>query len=357
MLLHKLYNRVHVEKPERLTMIYSYLISSGIMAKCRRLPVREATDTDVNLAHSQNHIEKIKSTAIDYSDFSNPKPMKEGINTKKFSNDTYENSYTCKAAYVSAGCTLSATEAVCKGQINSCFSLVRPAGHHAGVDSFSGFCYLNNVAISALYSIAKLGQKKVAIVDWDVHHGNGTQEILYSRKDILKISLHRYDKKTFFPRSGGIEEIGTGDGTGFNINIPWESGKDIKEIGNISDRDYVHAFKSIVLPILGKYKPELILVACGFDSASGDPLGKIMLSPNSYYWMTKKLMEICPKVVISLEGGYNLKVIPVCTEKCIKALLNEDIPMDKDYETTPPSEGCSDTNNTVKAAIGKYWSL
>ena len=357
MLLHKLHNRVHVEKPERLTMIYSHLISSGLMGKCKRLPTREATDSDVNLAHSQNHIEKIKSTAIDYADFSNPKPLKEGINTKKFSNDTYENVYTCKAAYVSAGCTLSATEAVAKGQLNSCFSLVRPAGHHAGVDSFSGFCYLNNVAISALYSIAKLGVKKVAIVDWDIHHGNGTQEILYSRKDILKISLHRYDKKAFFPRSGAIEEIGSGDGTGFNVNIPWDSGKDIKEVASITDRDYVYAFKTIVLPILSQYKPDIILVACGFDSANGDPLGKIMLTPASYYWMTKKLMEVCPKMVISLEGGYNLKVIPTCTEQCIKGLLGEAVSIDKDYENTLPSEGCADTVHKVKATLGKYWSL
>jgi acetoin utilization deacetylase AcuC-like enzyme len=210
-------------------------------------------------------------------------------------------------ACLSAGGAVAALEAILAGEIKNAYALVRPPGHHAERDRGRGFCIFGNVAVAIMHGQVAKGLGRVAVVDWDVHHGNGTQQAFYDRNDVLTISLHQ---DNFYPaQSGYITDCGEGSGEGANINIPLPPGSGIGA--------YLAAFDRVVIPALTRFKPELIVVASGFDAGAIDPLGRMMIHSEGYRQMTARLMEaaelLCQgRLLLSHEGGYSGAHVPYC---------------------------------------------
>lgn len=220
------------------------------------------------------------------------------------------------------------------------FAIVRPPGHHAHPSMAEGFCFINHVAVAARYAlhhsfaaptlnrstISTTGQRRIMIVDWDIHHGDGTQAAFYSNPQVLTLSIHR---KTLFPNnihrksgkqdhsrdrcSNGPRAVGEKEGTGFNINLAWSA-------PDMTDTEYYSAFDSIVLPVAREYQPDLILIAAGFDACEGDSLGDCRVSPNCFGALTQSLRQVCPQVVASLEGGYLPSALQSCAQEMVRAL-------------------------------------
>jgi acetoin utilization deacetylase AcuC-like enzyme len=372
MLLHKDFNSDHSECPERAMVIYSNLLLKELTSKLVRIPSEMILETEMETVHPMDYINKIGK--LRYKTDKDGKQVErgqtEGFNT--FSYDTYDNYFTYDAAKISAGSLLNCCKAVNYGQIQHAFAIIRPPGHHANQDKCRGFCFFNNVAVSVDYLVNKC-KKKVAIVDWDVHHGDGSQEIFWKQDNPLMISLHRYDNGHFYPaRTGSHTEIGEDKGKGFNINIPWNTEYFHNSSSFIGDDEYFYAFETIVLPMLREYKPDVILVSCGFDAAENDPLGGMSLTPIGYSYMTNALKKICKNVVVALEGGYNLNSLSRCSEAIIRTLLGEEYPfknllLKKDIDNLglsvnqldskffSPSKRIIEHINTLKTHFEDFW--
>ena len=201
---------------------------------------------------------------------------------------------------------------------------MRPPGHHAHSDENAGFCFFNNIALAA--NLAANKGNKVLIFDWDIHQGDGTQTIFYESDQVMLMSLHRLN---FFPGrlDATPDNIGSDDGEGFNINVGWSASPyDYKS--TLGANEYRHACDEVLLPIARQFKPDLILISCGFDSAIHDELGGAHLCPLGYYYMTRELLKICPKLVVALEGGYNTDYLGQHASGVVKALMNVE---PKDY--------------------------
>ncbi|WP_298939556.1 class II histone deacetylase [uncultured Psychromonas sp.] len=216
-----------------------------------------------------------------------------------------QNGFTI--ARQSSGMAIQAMESVLKGEVKNAYCLSRPPGHHAKRDTGSGFCLLGNIPIAIMSAQAKKLVKRVAVIDWDVHHGNGTQEAFYDSADVLTISIHH--DNNFPVNSGSASERGTGEGEGYNVNIPLPAGSGIGA--------YISVLEELIVPALQRFKPEMIVVACGFDAAAVDPLGPMILNSNTYRKMTKILMReaktLCgDKLVMIHEGGYSPSYVPFC---------------------------------------------
>jgi histone deacetylase 6 len=194
---------------------------------------------------------------------------------------------------MSAGGTIEAIDAVCSGMVDSAFCIVRPPGHHASCSDVAGFCFLNNAAIGARYAQKELNLKKICIFDWDVHVGDGSSNIFYEDDTVLYMSIHRFDNGTFYPGPAGkYQKVGEGKGRGYNIHFPFnvDSSKSanptIAAIKMIGDNDYIYACESIFFPIIKDFAPDLLIISAGFDSALGDPLGQVGVTPIGYAYMT-----------------------------------------------------------------------
>ncbi|WP_437880444.1 class II histone deacetylase [Pseudomonas sp. LRF_L74] len=222
---------------------------------------------------------------------------------------------TYEIARVSAGLVCNAVRQVLQGHCSNAYVLSRPPGHHCLPDQAMGFCYLNNIAIAIEEARAHLGLQRVAVIDWDVHHGNGTQSIFYERSDVLSISIHQ---QRAYPRGyTGEDDIGSGAGYGYNLNLALPPGS--------GHETYMHAMQQLVLPALERFEPELIMVACGFDASGVDPLGRMLLHSDSYRQMTRMLREaaerLCQgRLVLAHEGGYAEAYVPFCGLATIEAL-------------------------------------
>ncbi|KAH9609548.1 hypothetical protein KSS87_001349 [Heliosperma pusillum] len=233
-----------------------------------------------------------------------------------FTPDTYANEHSAQAARLAAGLCADLAAEIFSGRAKNGFALVRPPGHHAGVQQSMGFCLHNNAAIAALAAQAA-GAKKVMILDWDVHHGNGTQEIFDRNKSVLYISLHRHEGGKFYPGTGAAHEVGTMGAEGYCVNVPWSR-------GGVSDNDYIFAFQHAVLPIALEFAPDFTIISAGFDAARGDPLGGCDVTPSGYACMTHLLSTLAGgKLLVILEGGYNLRSISSSATAVIKVLLGE----------------------------------
>ena len=222
---------------------------------------RRATKEDICLAHDESHWTRMSEL---------PDLPQHELNGYADSLDSiYLNPATFDCALLSAGNVLAVVDAVCNDEAQKGVAIVRPPGHHAEQDTACGFCIFNNAAVAAKYACKSHDLKRVLIVDWDVHHGNGIQNIFYESSSVLYISIHRYDNGTFFPGrpDAGVDFVGSGKGEGFNVNIPWNG-------SGMGDTEYALAFFNLVLPIAYDFNPELVLVSAGFDAARGDPLGK-----------------------------------------------------------------------------------
>jgi acetoin utilization deacetylase AcuC-like enzyme len=209
---------------------------------------------------------------------------------------------------------LAGVDAVISGVLNNVFCAVRPPGHHAESDTVMGFCLFNNVAVAARYAQEQYGVEKVAIVDWDVHHGNGTQEIFYEDPTVYYISTHQYP---FYPGTGARTETGEGKGRGYTLNCPMRAYS--------GEEEYLEAFMKDIIPSLEAYKPDLLIISAGFDAHKDDPLANINLTEKNFAQFTAMLMEIADKytggkLVSVLEGGYNLQALSQSVEAHVRAL-------------------------------------
>jgi acetoin utilization deacetylase AcuC-like enzyme len=235
------------------------------------------------------------------------------------------------------------------------FAVVRPPGSHAEFNKPLGFCYFNTVAIVAKMLKRNLSLNRILIVDWDVHHGNGTQQMTYTDPNIMYISLHRHDNASFFPGTGSIYECGQEQGLGKNVNIAWNG----KLSPPMSDAEYLAAFRCVVMPIAQAFKPQIVLVSCGFDGTErhSKELGGYKLSPMCFAYMTKKLMSLAEgKVVLALEGGYDINSLCDCSEMCINALMDKQIPSfpNETLNALPNSSSILDLENVIEVQR-KFW--
>lgn len=218
------------------------------------------------------------------------------------------------AARLAAGGALLLADAVVEKEIQNGFALLRPPGHHAEADAAMGFCLLNNVAVLARYLQKKHGLEKILILDWDVHHGNGTQHAFEEDPSVFYMSIHQFP---FYPGTGRASENGAGRGKGTTLNCPVPAGA--------GDSEYSHIFSEKIIPAAEAYKPDMILVSAGFDAHADDPLGQVQLSTAAFAWMTERVLEIAERfcqgrLVSLLEGGYNLTALTDCVSAHVKNL-------------------------------------
>jgi acetoin utilization deacetylase AcuC-like enzyme len=290
----------HPESPERLRAIYRMLEEKEMKGRFEPIRPREATRTELLAIHSPEYVDLVASTA--------------GKPHCRLDMDTSTSAQTYEAALLAAGGMMELIKALQEGKVRNGFALVRPPGHHAERQKAMGFCFFNNVAIGATYAIQEFGLERILIVDWDVHHGNGTQNSFYEDRRVLYFSTHRYG--FFYPGTGAATEVGRGKGEGFTVNVPISSRAD--------DAVFANYFNSILRPIALEYKPQMVLVSAGFDIHYDDPLGGMEVTPEGFARLTEIVMEIAEataegKLVLTLEGGYSVSG----ESESVKAVLNE----------------------------------
>ncbi|CAN4086258.1 unnamed protein product [Withania somnifera] len=305
---------------------------------------KEAEDKDIALVHTKKHINLIKN-------ISSKNDLKRKEMASKF-NSIYFNEGSSESAYISAGSVIEVAEKVAEGELDSAFAIVRPPGHHAEENEPMGFCLYNNVAIATHYLLDErpdLGIKKILIVDWDVHHGNGTQKMFWKDPRVLFFSVHRHDFGLFYPggEDGSYERTGEGPGEGYNINVPWEH-------GCCGDADYVAVWDHVLIPVAKEFCPDMILISAGFDAAIGDPLGGCCVSPYGYAVMLNKLLEFAGgKIVMALEGGYNLDSIANSVQACIEVLLQQKLIIGS--SEAYPFESTWRVIQAVRKELSSFW--
>lgn len=312
MCLHK--EKDHPEKPDRIRSIFKKITDENLLPKCKWLLARDATPEELLTVHTEDHLNLVEKI-----------PNIHSVSLKSLQNcfnSIYLNKYTACCAKLSAGGVIELCSQVVTGKLANGIAVVRPPGHHAEHNLPMGFCFYNNVAVAAKTMIERFHLNRIAILDWDVHHGNGTQHMFYQDPRVLYISIHRYDNGKFYPyhRDAEPSMVGSGAGIGRNVNIAWNTNLYTRP-GNA---EYLYAFNTLVKPMLSEYDPELIIVSAGFDCVEGDPLGGLKVTPNLFNHLTSELMNFSHgKVVIALEGGYNIEAIAHSMVACLKALLKE----------------------------------
>ncbi len=289
----------HPESPQRLASVYEMLDNPAISWKYIFIEPREASHHEIGYIHTPHYIKHVASTA--------------GKSHVILDPDTITSAETYEIAKLAVGGLLRAIDAVMKGKVDNAFALVRPPGHHAGTANSGGFCVFNNIAIGAMHARIKHHVKKILIVDWDLHHGNGTQKIFYTDRQVLYFSTHQYP---YYPGTGSLHEIGEGAALGFTVNVPLHRGA--------VNGTFVSAFRRILEPIALAYRPELILVSAGFDTYFKDPLGDMRVTPEGFAAMARILLNIADaccggKMVAVLEGGYHVAGLTAS----VKAMLQE----------------------------------
>jgi acetoin utilization deacetylase AcuC-like enzyme len=288
----------HPERPDRIEAIVHGLAPLADQL-CVATP-REATDEEILAAHDRGLLERLRAL--------------EGHNAW-LDPDTYSAPHSLEIARRAAGGLIDAALAVATGSAASAFAALRPPGHHAEASRPMGFCLLNHVAIAARALQRELGVERIAIVDWDVHHGNGTQHIFEAERDVLFVSLHQWP---LYPGTGALEEHGRGEGLGSTVNMPLPPG--------CGDAEYAWAFDEIVVPRLLAFRPELILVSAGYDAHRDDPLASMKLTSGGFGALASRLRlaadETCAgRIVMSLEGGYELAALGESVLETVRALL------------------------------------
>ncbi|KAK9054448.1 hypothetical protein SSX86_025526 [Deinandra increscens subsp. villosa] len=337
----------HPENPDRIRAIWNKLSSAGIHDRCMVFDAKEVEDKYIAAVHTTSHINLIKT-------ISSQKMASKRNRVAGRYNSIYFNEGSSESAYLAAGSVLQAAEKVAKGELNSAFAIVRPPGHHAEEGEPMGFCLYNNVAIatSFLLNQKELGINKILIVDWDVHHGNGTQKMFWKDSRVLFFSVHRHEYGSFYPTGddGSHIMIGEGPGSGYNINVPWEN-------GHCGDADYIAVWDHILIPVAREFNPDIIIISAGFDAAIGDPLGGCRITPHGYSIMLKKLMTFSRgKIIMALEGGYNLNSLANSVVACVEMLL-EDKPIAESVEEVYPFESTWRVIKAVREELSAFWPV
>lgn len=297
----------HPENPGRLKAIVQRLEMEGVLGRLAHVPARPATEEQIARVHFPPYLASLRRFAQQGGGYLGP--------------DTYVAPFSWKAARLAAGGLIALTQAVLDGRVENGFALVRPPGHHACPNRGMGFCLINNVAIAARAALEE-GVKRVLIVDFDVHHGNGTQEIFKDEAGVCYFSTHLYP---FYPGTGHWQERGQGAGEGTVINVPLPAG--------VGDKGYERIFVEVLVPLARRYRPKLILVSAGYDGHWRDPLALMGLSVAGFALITRTLKELadelCPgRLVFTLEGGYDRQVLAQAVLTAFALLLGDDLPPD-----------------------------
>ncbi|MGB1251373.1 MAG: histone deacetylase [Candidatus Promineifilaceae bacterium] len=296
----------HPEFAGRTEAIWEQLSSAELMPHLVQLPTSSATAEQLARVHHRDQIYTVKAVS-----------QRGG---GMIGGDTYVTAETWDETCLAAGSTCATVDAVLSGQVDNAAALVRPPGHHAGHRSIEGFCLFNNIAVAARHAQAVHGVERVAIVDFDVHHGNGTQDIFYEDESVQFFSTHQFSRY-FYPGSGSRQEDGRGKGAGHNINIPLPIGT--------GDQGYAAVFDQVIEPLLDQFVPQLLLVSIGFDAHWRDPLAQMKLSLTGYDQLVRRLLQwserLCGgKIVFVLEGGYDLQVLSIGVQNLMMALLQHE---------------------------------
>ncbi|KAI4140169.1 MAG: hypothetical protein LQ341_003942, partial [Variospora aurantia] len=379
----------HPEDPRRIYHIYRELCQAGLYKDpqfdvpiidkpLERIRARNATPSEICLVHHANHYHFMESTAGRSCEafiqtgwsakFAKATPDEDLVHLEKQYDSIYFNRLTFSSALLSAGGAIETCKAVVSGRVKNAIAVIRPPGHHAECNRPMGFCLFDNVSIAARVCQADFPEvcRKVLVLDWDVHHGNGIQQAFYNDPNVLYISIHVHEDGTFYPPGpfGDHMHCGVGAGLGRNINIPWPT----KGMG---DADYLYAFQQVVMPVAYDFDPDLVIIAAGFDAAIGDQLGGCFVTPTCYAHMAHMLSPLADgKLVVCLEvsscstleeimfddlaskGGYNLASISKSALAVTRTLLGE--PPDRIVETRPTKAGAA-TVGMVRGYQCRYW--
>ncbi|XP_051996257.1 histone deacetylase 4-like isoform X2 [Xyrauchen texanus] len=348
----------HPEHAGRIQSIWSRLQETGLRSQCECIRGRKASLEELQTVHSEAHVmlygtnplrHKLDSSVL--SMFVRLPCGGIGVDSDTIWNEVHSSS----AARFAVGSVVELVFKVATGELKNGFAVVRPPGHHAEESTPMGFCYFNSVAIAAKLLQQRLSVSRILIVDWDVHHGNGTQQAFYDDPNVLYISLHRYDDGNFFPGSGAPEEVGSGSGVGFNVNVAFTGGLEPP----MGDAEYLAAFRTVVMPIADEFAPHIVLVSAGFDAVDGHPppLGGYKLTSRCLGHLTKQLMGLAGgRVVLALEGGHDLKAICDASEACVSALLGIELePLSAELLKQRPNDNAVNTIENVLEIHSKYW--
>ena len=322
MLLHRDSKHVHQECPERAMSVYINLVLKELTNKLVRIQCEEAKEEDLLLVHTKEYIDKIKEIS------ENNSKNKNITNHNLSEKDSYDNFATFESAKLATGSLIEICKNVLSKKIEHGYAIIRPPGHHADMSTARGFCIFNSVAVAVKYILNKNNKTKIAVLDWDVHHGDGTQAIFYKDQNPLFISIHRHDNGKFYPfKTGFVKEKGEENGIGYNINIPLDTKCSMsKGPSCIGDAEYINIFERIAMPILKEYNPDIIFISCGYDAGENDFSGCLKCSPFAYAFMTERLISLNKNLIFALEGGYTLDTIKRMSETTIRTLLGEEIP-------------------------------
>ena len=315
----------HPENRTRLEQTLALLESTGMLARLAEIPVRPATREELTRLHRSSYVDQVEAISERGGGHLDP--------------DTYTNSDSFQAALMAAGGLVDATLAVIDGRVDNAFALVRPPGHHAMPDRGMGFCLFGNVAVAAQAARLDRGLDRVLIVDFDVHHGNGTQAMVEEDPAIFFVSTHQYP---YYPGTGAAREIGRGLGEGTVVNMPLSPGA--------GDQVFQQLYEELVFPVTRRFAPDLILVSAGYDAHWDDPLENMGLNLSGYFWISQQLNDIATKlcrskIVFALEGGYNLRVLSTAVANSMRVLLglkDSNDPLNKSPFTEP------DISNLIK---------
>jgi acetoin utilization deacetylase AcuC-like enzyme len=303
-----------------------FLDGSGLTAMMTAVGARRALEDELAVYHSREYIAGVRAVA---------EGRAETAQVIKIDEETVIAPDTYEAALYAAGGAMNAVDAVMQQRVSNAFALLRPPDHHAMSDEAMGFCIFNNTVVAAHHARNVYGLERVMIVDWDVHHGNGTQDAFYNDPGVLFVSLHQ---ENWFPRLwGGLEQVGSGAGAGYNVNIPLPPGT--------GDRGYRAAFEQLVVPIGLQFRPQLIIVTAGQDASWLDPLAQMMMTMNGYRQIARQMVELARQVcdgrlVVLQAGGYSPAYVPYCTAAIVEALLGVDLGIIDLYDTAHELERC-----------------
>lgn len=287
---------VHPEHPNRLRAIYSMLdkdFPSGLL----KIEAEPATLEHLELVHTPSYIEKVLKTADHISSSLAP--------------DTPTSAKTYMAAWLAVGACIKGLDALLSGRCDVCFSLIRPPGHHALPNRAGGFCIFNNLGVTARYAMNEHGLRRILIIDWDTHHGNGLNDLFYGEKEVLYLSSHDIG---LYPYGGDWEETGESEGQGYTINLPVPRA--------LEDQEFLRLYHEILGPLFRRFNPELILIAAGFDAHQDDPVGRSRLTERAFRGMTRLILDLSveiekPPILFALEGGYD----PSALTRSVKGVL------------------------------------
>ena len=324
---------IHPEHPNRLRSIYR-MLDKDFQESLMTLEPAPATLEHLELVHTPAYVKKVLKTA------------EHGFTS--LAPDTPASSKTYLASWLAVGGCLKGLDALMSGQCDTCFALIRPPGHHALPDRAGGFCIFNNAGIAARYAAKKHERRRILIIDWDVHHGNGLNNLFYGEREVLYFSTH---DPLLYPYTGDWKETGKGDGKGYTVNIPIPR--------ELDDRTFLYLYKEILGPLFRRYKPDLVLVDAGFDGIRDDPVGRSSLSISVFGRLTRMILDFMEQLgnsplLLVLEGGYNARNLTLSVKEVLKALTGACSEEQRPLEETPQALKLVQKAKKIHAKFGVW---